>query len=195
MGVERSSKTLGSSQQRRPTRQQWRQAGSRPFVTRTTSLFAKVWTLPKPTRTRVLDWISFVSLEGPAKFGGDVRVTRIACLVRVKADKLTKVRLIVDTLRSGVNVLVIVSPRGADLASGAVGILEAWAGHWTESRRSVDEFARDGEGVEFAAVGFADAFLTMPLLEHERKYVVVKGVSNCYVFRSVAFGLTPGPLL
>ena len=36
----------------------------------------------------------------------------------------------------------------------------------------VGEFARDGEGVEFAVADFADAFLTMPLLEHERKYVV-----------------------
>ena len=103
-------------------------------------------------------------------------------------------------LRSGVNGLVtmrerIVLPRVADLASGAVDLWEAWAGHWTESRRLVDEFAPDGEGVEFAAADFADAFLTMPLLEHERKYVVVKGVSNWYVFRSVAFGLTSGPLL
>ena len=111
--------------------------------------------------------------------------------MKVQADKSTKVRLIVDMLRPGVNGLVamrerIVSPRVADLASGAVDVLEAWVGLWIESRRLVDEFARDGEGVEFAAANFADACLTMLLLEHERKYVVVKGV---------AFGLTSGPLL
>ena len=35
-------------------------------------------------------------------FGEDVRVTRIARLLVVKADMSTKVRLIVDMLRSGV---------------------------------------------------------------------------------------------
>ena len=92
----------------------------------------------------MLGWVfveKFGSLEEvQTKFGEDVRVTRIACLVKVKADKSTKVRLIVDMLLSGVNGLVtmrerVVPPRVADLASGAVGLLEAWAGHWTESRR------------------------------------------------------------
>ena len=78
-------------------------------------------------------------------------------------------------LRSRVNGLVSIRehpvlPRVADLASGSVDLFEAWAGHWTESRRLVDEFAPDGEGV-------------------------VKDVSNWYVFRSVPFGLTSGPLL
>ena len=56
----RSSKAVRSSQQRRPTRKQWRQAGSvkemvsRPLITRTTSLFRKVWPLPKRTWTGVL---------------------------------------------------------------------------------------------------------------------------------------------
>ena len=114
----------------------------------------------------------FGSLEEvQAKFGEDERVTRIACLVKVKAHKSTKDRLIVDMLRSDVDGLVtmkerIVIPRVADLAAGAVDLLEAWAEHWTESRRVVDEFARDWEGVEFAAADFADTFLTMPLPEH-----------------------------
>ena len=42
----------------------------------------------------------------------------------------------------------IVLPAVADLASGAVDLLEAWARHGTESPRLVDEFALDGEGVE-----------------------------------------------
>ena len=53
----------------------------------------------------------------------------------------------------------------------------------------------DGEGVEIAASYFADAFLTLSLRKDERKYFVVKGVRCWYVFRSVAFGLTTGPLL
>ena len=103
----------------------------------------------------MLSWVSWKSSgsleEVQAKFGEDVRVTHVACLVKVKADKSTKVRLIVDMLRSGVNGLAtmrerIVLPRVADLAFGAVDLLEAWAGHWTESRRLVDEFAWDGGG-------------------------------------------------
>ena len=72
VGVERSSKTLGSSQQRRPTRQQWRQAGSRPFVTRTTSPFCESvdFSQAHPDQSVGLGFVAkFGSLEGPAKFG------------------------------------------------------------------------------------------------------------------------------
>ena len=123
-------------------------------------------------------WVGFrgkASLEEvQVKFGD----TRIACLVKVEADKSTVVRLIVDMLRSGVNGVVtmmerIVLPTVADLASGAVDLLEVWPGTGLSHGASLTSLRGMGKGVEFAAADFADAFLTA--LEHERKYVVVKG--------------------
>ena len=67
---------IENCQQRRPTRQD----------------------LDRSVRLGFLD--KFGSLEEvQAKFGEDVQVMRFACLVNVKADKSTKVRFIVDTLR------------------------------------------------------------------------------------------------
>ena len=72
-------------------------------------------------------------------------------------------------LRSGVNGLHTQGCRPCGWSSRS---------HWTASR--------DGEDVEFAAANFADAFLSLPLLEHERKYAVVKMVSSwCFPQRRV----------
>ena len=70
---------------------------SRPFVTRTISPFTKVWTFPSRLgfRGKVFGPLE----EVQAKFGENVRVTCIACLVKAKADKSAKVRLIGDMLR------------------------------------------------------------------------------------------------
>ena len=107
---------------------------------------------PCPSRLGPECWAfveKFGSLEEvQTKFGEDVRVTRIACLVKVKADKSTKVHLIVEMLRSGVNGLVtkrerFVKTRVADLASGALDLLEAWAGPsygaWLMSLRTMEK--------------------------------------------------------
>ena len=124
-------------------------------------------------------------------FGPDIRVTKIACLLKVKPDLTVKVRLIVDMFRSGVDGRVTlrerdVFPRVSGLANSAV--------DWYS--KSADNAAfTDGEGVELAASNFADAFLTLSLRKDERKYVDDKSVRCWYVFRSVAFGLTMGPLL
>ena len=133
-------------------------------------------------------------------FRPDIRVTMIACLLKVKPDLSVKVRLIVDMSRSGVYGRVtlresVVLPRVSDLANSAVDLLVAWQNHWYSKSADNAAFMHDGEGVELAASDFANAFSTLPLRQDERKYVVVKGVRCWYVFRSVAFGLTTGPLL
>ena len=48
----------------------------------------------------------FIESSGHWKRSEDVRVTRIACLAKIKAGKSTKISLIVDMLRPGVKGLV-----------------------------------------------------------------------------------------
>ena len=50
------------------------------------------------------------------------------------------------------------------------------------------------KGIEFATADFADALLMMPLVDRERKIVIVQGASRWNVFRYVALGLTARPL-
>ena len=74
-----------------------------------------------------------------------------------------KARLIVDMFRSGVNGRIrmrerIVLPRDSDLAESALDLLEAWQGILTAGTTGRDSFESEGEGLEFAASDFADAF-------------------------------------
>ena len=69
--------------------------------------------------------------EVVAQFEAGIRVTKIACLLKVKPDLTVKVRLTVDMLRSDVHGRLtlgerVVLPRISESASSAVDLLVAW---------------------------------------------------------------------
>ena len=112
--------------------------------------------------------------------------TRVATLVKQKDDGSTKVRFIVDMLRSGVNSLSsvgerIVLPRGSDLVKSALDL-------WQECQGC--------EGVGFLVIDISDAFLNLHVSEAERGYLIIRDQRGVYLaYRGVPFGLAPAPLL
>ena len=112
----------------------------------------------------------------------DAICTRLACLVKRKADGTIKVRLVVDMRRSGVNGLAeaperVVLPRVIDVVNGGL------------------ELMASGDPVEFFSGDFADAFLSLRVLEQERCYLVVSDGDQYFAYSSVPFGLGTAPLL
>ena len=74
----------------------------------------------------------FKTWEEVVQFTGkEPWLTKMACVLKTKADTTTKVRLVVDMFRSGVNGLMrvpqrIVLPRIADICESGVDLLEEW---------------------------------------------------------------------
>ena len=121
-------------------------------------------------------------------FGEQAKLTRLACLVKVKETGETKYRLVVDSRRSGINGLMdvrerVILPKISDVA------------------QSIQHLARLNEGwsdmtLELVSVDFKDAFHMCPLKQDERQFVVAKDSYGWYhVSKVVQFGLSPGPLL
>ena len=125
------------------------------------------------------------------RLGDAARLTKLGCLVKQRDDGSEKVRIIVDSRRSGVNGLMtirerVVLPRVTDVMAS--------------SRRLVE--AHEGKAeVEMMSADFKDAFNMLRLAKAEQPLVVVKGADGehgqprYFAFQVVDFGLAPGPLL
>jgi hypothetical protein len=138
--------------------------------------------LVQDARADVVDtWEQVVQMVGL-----EAKLTKLACLVKIKDDGSEKIRLLVDMRRSGVNGMMtllerVVLPRISDVASSLSELLKV---------------AEEEAAPEFLIADFVDAFYTLKLLEAERKYVVCKGLDGrYYIMRCVCFGLACGPLL
>ena len=123
--------------------------------------------------------------------GSEARLTKLACIKKVKQDGSVKLRLVVDTRRSGVNGLThirerVVLPRISDVARIWQKLLELNNGQCD---------------VEFFSADFSNAFNTLRLKDGERQFAVFKGLpdemgrNRYYVSKVVVFGLAAGPLL
>ena len=123
--------------------------------------------------------------------GHKAQLTKVACLVKTKEDGSEKVRLIIDSRRSGTNGRMtirerVVLPRITDVAASLQRLLVCNNGYraWP-SLMSAD---------------FSDAFHMMKLRNDEKQFVIVKGADldgqpRYYGMQAVTFGLAPGPLL
>ncbi len=112
----------------------------------------------------------------------DAICTRLACLVKPSAVGAPKVRLIVDMRRSGVNGIAtvaerIVLPRPGDIIDAI--------------RHTIGS---DSCG-ELMKADFADAFLSLGVLEQERGMIVVTDGEEYFVYRGVPFGLGPAVVI
>ena len=125
------------------------------------------------------------------QLGKDVQLTKLGCIVKLRGDGAEKVRIIVDSRRSGVNGMMkirerIVLPRVTDVTA-------SW-------KRLVDAHHGRVE-VEMMSADFKDAFNMLKLADAEKPMVVVKGLDGergqprYFAFQVVVFGLAPGPLL
>ena len=88
--------------------------------------------------------------------------TKLATLVKVKADGSTKTRFVADMRRSGVNGLAkaderIILPRGSDLIRDTLDIMEV-----------------SGPEIEYFSADISDAFLNLGVTESERGFTVVR---------------------
>jgi hypothetical protein len=108
--------------------------------------------------------------------------TRLACLVRPGAGGALKIRLIVDMRRSGVNGIAKITER----------IVLPRPGDAVEAIRHC--MGADSRG-ELMKADFADAFLSLGVLEAERGMVVVTDGVEYYAYRGVPFGLGPAVVI
>ena len=113
-------------------------------------------------------------------------MSKLACIIKVKRDGRTKIRLVIDFRRSGVNGRVsacerVVLPRIADVLSDGMWLLSS---------------AERGEDVELMVCDFKDAFHTLPVAECEKAYQVFRSGDNTFdVFNTVVFGGVGSPLV
>ena len=120
--------------------------------------------------------------------GSEAKLTKLACIVKVRDSGETKYRLVVDSRRSGVNGLMdvkerVILPKITDVATSIQRLL----------CRNRDY---ERQELELVSVDFKDAFHMCPLRQDERQFVVWKDSYGCYhVSKVVQFGLSPGPLL
>ena len=111
---------------------------------------------------------------------GNVVVSKMAALAKQRADGTTKLRLIIDMLRSGVNQHVrvherIVVPRVLDLLTDCVEFLSM--------------SKEQGADLEFMVLDWEDAFHSMGVLDKEKPHQVVKGFGKEFVgYETVLFG-------
>ena len=110
--------------------------------------------------------------------------TKLATLVKVKADGSTKTRFVADMRRSGVNGLAkaderIILPRGSDLIRDTLDIMEV-----------------SGPEIEYFSADISDAFLNLGVTESKRGFTVVRTTGEEYgSYRGVPFGLATAPLV
>ena len=110
---------------------------------------------------------------------GNVVVSKMAAVVKPKEDGTTKLRIIIDMLRSRVNEHVrlherIVLPRLQDLVADALAITDCTG---TEDL------------VDMMVVDWADAFHSMGVLDDEKAHQIVKGFGDEFIgYETVLFG-------
>ena len=109
-------------------------------------------------------------------------LTKLALISKLRADGTFKHRLIVDLLRSEVNVHIsrgerIILPRISDAIRDALGL------------------RRTGAEAEFMVADFTDAFHMIPLAPNERRFVAFKAFGKFYVAKSLMFGSKSSPTL
>lgn len=119
---------------------------------------------------------------------GVIIPSRMAALVKSK-NGATKVRLIHDLRRSGVNAMArvperIVLPRLRDAIDSAIGVAKG---------------LREREVIEFVVLDFKDAFKHLPVRMDERRFhagqAAKDGVPGYFVYKTVLFGAIAGPLV
>ena len=131
-------------------------------------------------------WNEVVQSLGPSS-----RLTKLGCIVKLRPDNTEKVRIIVDSRRSGVNGMMhirerVVLPRVTDITSSWFRLLRSHEGQCDAEMMSAD---------------FKDAFNMLQLHGKEKPLIVVKGMdgewgqARYYAFQVVVFELAPGPLL
>lgn len=108
-------------------------------------------------------WEDVIELAGEGS-----RLTKLACIKKIKTGGSVKLRLVVDTRRSGVNGLAhiterVVLPRISDIARIWHKVLEPNSGRC---------------GVEFFSADFSNAFNKLKLREDERRFAVFKGMPD-----------------
>ena len=114
---------------------------------------------------------------------GDIARSRIAAVAKEKHGQ-TKVRLVHDLRRSGVNERVVVRervvlPRATEVVGDALDLLEATGE--TEA--------------EFFVLDFKDAFKQLTVDPSERRFLGGEALEGFFVYKVLVFGIKSGPLL
>ena len=110
----------------------------------------------------------------------------MAALAKLRPDGSTKLRLIIDMLRSGVNAHArvherIVLPRVSDLLADTLDLLRAAR-------------AKPDESLEFLVLDWEDAFHSIGVWDTEKPHQVVKGIGSTFVgYETVLFGGAGSP--
>ena len=145
--------------------------------------------LVEPELRRVVDakyatW--YDSWDEVLRQWGDVLVSRLAAIIKEKADGSLKVRIIIDMLRSHLNEFVkleerIVLPRLRDMLEGVM---------WQVLH------LQPGEEVEQLVTDFCDAFHTLRVLPEERRHQLARANARSFVgYDTVVFGGGGSPLV
>ena len=128
-----------------------------------------------------LDWAS--SLSELTSRHGEITRSRIAVVAKQKQGK-TKVRLVHDLRRSGVNERVVtgervVLPKATDVVADALDLMEA-----------------TGEPeCEYFGLDFADAFKQLEVDPQEQRFLGGEALGGFFVYQVLLFGIKSGPLL
>ena len=111
-------------------------------------------------------------------------LSRVGVIVKCKGNK-TKVRLVHDLSRSGVNHLIrlperIVLPRLSDIIDAARDLL---------AQRSATQ------GVGLMVLDFKDAFKQLHVHPDEQRFLTGAYSDGCFAYSRVLFGVVTGPLV
>jgi len=114
------------------------------------------------------------------------QASKVALIIKERADRSLKLRFVVDLLRSGINGEAdiperVVLPRVSDFANSVVDLLAYPA----DADKSVELFTMD----------FTDAFYTLWLREADRGSLVFRVAEGWAVFRRLCFGMAGAPLI
>ena len=111
--------------------------------------------------------------------------SKIAVIVKKRVDGSTKVRLVHDLSRSGVNHRVrlperVVLPRLGDVMVQALRLLRGCPEH---------------EGVRFMVLDFSDAFKQLRVSPEEQAFLAGRWTEGWFRYLTVMFGIASGPLV
>ena len=118
--------------------------------------------------------------------------TKLASIVKTRADGITLLRFVMDLLRSGVNGRGwcrerVALPRLTDFVNSALDIMVAvWSFHGPEHVMS---------HVGFLVVDFSDAFYLIHAAPKEQGWLVFKCAAGWAVFQRICFGMVTAPLI
>jgi len=121
-----------------------------------------------------------------ARFGRSVVVSKLAAILKPRADGTLKVRLVIDYRRSGVNAHVrtserVVLPRLKDAIADAVFLMASAGG---------------SGGISFFVLDFKDAFHTIPVAPNDLDLQVFMSSPGVFeLFNTTVFGSKASPLI